>query len=280
MCTSGVISSGLPEIEAIGFKTLDGGTVLAWHGIFQKPGYLRAVGTGTAARPGVNSGLNEAGAGIILSYLDNCVPLPGDRDEENIWIDDLRWIANGEALIRCKTADELASYLGEFFESNESMGGNHLLFDETGKIIALEHQAGKVVTKDCTETGWTTRGNDNCILPDSIFEDLPSLVHEDRLMRRTDMGIAAVSALELLKDKDLEASILALKAGLSSHKMDGTGNGSICAHGVPVPGGRSPSTEPYHTTTALILDSRRRTMLYSEGNPCSAPWRSITLTGE
>lgn len=278
MCTSGVIRSELPEVEAIGFKTLDGGRVISWHGIFQQPGYLRAIGTGTAGRPGINSGLNEAGAGIILSYLDNCTPVADDPDEATTWKDDLRWIANGQALIRCRTAGELSEYLGEFFESHQSMGGNHLLFDEAGTLIALEHQAGTVMTKDCTEIGWTTRGNDNCILPDSIFEALPAEIHEDRHSRRTQMGDAATKALDLLNEKNLEGSINTLKEGLSSHKMDGVGNGSICAHGVPVPGGRSHSLEPYFTTTALILDSRRRTMLYSEGNPCSAPWRSLDLS--
>lgn len=281
MCTSGVISTGIGEIEAIGFKTLDGGPAIAWHGIFHQPGYLRAVGTGTAGRPGVNSGLNEAGAGIIVSYLDNYEASAGQADDEFTWKDDLRWIANGQALVKCTTAQELSDYLGEFFESNRSMGGNHLLFDESGTIIALEHQAGKVETKDCTEIGWTSRGNDNCILPDSIFESLSKEIHEDRLSRRTEMGIAAMKAHELLKAKELPAVIDVLKEGLSSHRGDGgTGNGSICAHGVLVPGGRSPSKEPYHTTTGIILDSRRRTMMYSEGNPCSAPWRTLKLDGE
>lgn len=275
MCTSGVISAG--RDQTLGFKTLDGGPATVWHGFIHRKGGLRALGAGTTGRPGVNSGLNEAGAGIILSYLDTCEPRPTAAESPTTWVDDKRWIANGDALAQCKSAVELADFLTDYFRTNRSMGGNHLLFDQDGTILGLEHQAGDVEVADYTADGWTARGNDNCILPDTVFASLSPTIHQDRRVRREVAGSAAREALQRLRDHDLETAESLIQGGLSQHVDGGVGVGSVCAHGVDAPGGRSPSAEPYYTTTGLIFNAEHRSMIFSNGNPCEGDWHRLSM---
>lgn len=278
MCTSGIISAGTIEAEALGFKTLDGGPSTVWHGVAYRPGGLRAIGLGTTGRPGINSGVNEAGVGLMLSYLDTCDPIPSAADDAGTWQDDLRWIANADALAQCKSAFEMADFFTNYFQTNASIGGNHLLFDDSGILLGLEHQGGHVRVQDYTKARWTARGNDNLLLDDEVFSHLPDVVHDDRRLRREVASTAAQEAVQYLEKGDKSAAQTSLQLSLGRHVADGTRVGSVCAHGVFVPGGRSPSAEPYFTSTGIILDARERTMIFSDGNPCESNWHTLSLT--
>ena len=277
MCTSGIVRAEATEVESLGFKTLDGGPSIVWHGVTYRPGGLRALGVGTTGRPGINSGVNEAGVGLMLSYLDNCDARPLAADDATTWEDDLRWVANAEALSHCTSAVDMAEFFTRYFETNPSIGGNHLIFDASGTLLGLEHKGGQVRVENYTKVGWTARGNDNLLLDDNIFSNLSEPVHNDRQLRREVATSAAEESMHYLEKGDKLAAIVAIQDSLGRHVGDGGSIGSVCAHGVVIPGGRSPSSEPYFTSTGIIIDARERTMIFSDGNPCRGMWHTLSL---
>lgn len=284
MCTSGALSGGRDSEEPVVviFKTLDAGPTSTWHGFISHPEGYHSIGMGVAPQPGINSGVNEVGLGVVLSYLDFRGPFEDTGEEPPVWEADLRGLANAQVLATCANVDEGVELLYNFFATHQNrVGGNHVLADRSGRIVVFEHCNGEMSHREYSVEGTVSRGNDGLLVADEEQAGLPDKVLEDRHERRKAMQVSLIEAKAGLDSGLLEKedAIEKIKARLSSHRLgDGTAIGSICAHGVSLPGARFASALSNYTLSAIVLDIFSMEMHYTQGAPCSSPWQLISMS--
>lgn len=188
MCTTGAFL-GTPSHEPaylLAFKTLDSGPTGVWHSIVHFSSGTRAIALGSTGQQGINSGINDHGLTVILSYLDVVVPDASMTVEETMLLRsrDTRTLANALLLDRCRTVAEGAAFLDEFFHRHPSaVGGNHILADRSGAIGNFEHCGGEHVFRDVSADGLIGRGNDGCWANLQAQRGLPEAVRRDRALR-------------------------------------------------------------------------------------------------
>lgn len=284
MCTSGVVSAiGLDGRRHVYLgKTLDFCHTGCWHAVVHHSQGHDALCLGMTPQLGVNSGINSAGLAVILSYLDYRGPFeaPNDAQSGNLlkWKGDDRGVANAALLARCTNVQEAVEFLYDFIPRYPGVtGGNHMLADASGQIAVFEHCNGQMQHQFYTEAGFTARGNNGLLVRYEEQAKLPAEVREDRetrysamlaCMRETHAALCegAVGAVAERNFKDM----------LSSHGHRGAdGLGSICVHGLALPGGRASSPLPNWTISGIIIDVTGRKMSYTVGNPCQSEWRVL-----
>lgn len=287
MCTSGAVSvkgpDGVPITYAL--KTLDSFRTNFWHGMVQSPTGKRYLACGMTPQLGVNSGINDDGFCVVLSYLDYRGPFkapPRQQSEPLEWPEDRRGIINSELLSRCQTVEEGIDELYRLvphYSSPSLPGGNHILADAGGRIGIFEHCCGEMSHQILSDGGFIARGNNGELVKVEEQCAIPELARADREQR----ALAMANCLQKLdivarRASNEEPCLILMKEHLASHADgDGTQIGAVCAHGVVAPGGRSSSGWPYWTLTGVIFDSKNRRMIYSVGNPCHNEWKASSF---
>lgn len=83
---------------------------------------------GMTPQAGVNSGLNEAGLAVLMSYLDYRPGAPAEGQAPLLRDTDRRGTFNAAVLSRCQTVDESLKVLYELAPRYpDGPGGNHIL---------------------------------------------------------------------------------------------------------------------------------------------------------
>ena len=292
MCTIGVIAARdrAGDVRVFLLKTAD-----CWprcefrHTIETSEGGTRRIGFSLEPQVGVNSGLNEYGLGVVISYSDyrfrDPEIYPPDEGTPGEFLSlekEPRTQMNQWVLAHCQSVPEAVEFMQRFVpEHPEMTGGNHLLADINGNLAIVEQCEGKTSVADYSRVGYAGRGNNSSLL---ILDKQASIsVIHDCLERQEQMEEFLKGQVAVLEDGDEFRFTQSAKAVLSSHANGPDQMGSICVHGLQARGTRSPAVgpfraEPLWTVTAMILDLRRRRMLYTVGNPCQAEWRSLNLT--
>jgi len=96
---------------------------------------------------GVNSGLNNRGLGLVISYSDI-----GKGGEEK------RTILNAEILSRYDNVEEAVQRIKEYAEANPDMIGGNVILADPHKIAVVEYFGGKTAS-DMIEEGYLARAN-------------------------------------------------------------------------------------------------------------------------
>lgn len=284
MCTTGAVlgrpSQNPPYLLA--FKTLDSGPTGIWHSIVRFGSGTRAMALGTTGQQGINSGMNHYGLTVVLSYLDVIVPEASMTVEDTMMLraQDTRTLANAFLLDRCRTVSEGAQFLDDFFRRHPSaVGGNHILADGSGIIGNFEHCGGERIYREVTDDGLIGRGNDGYWVRLSSQQSLPEPIRRDRSQRS---GLVIETLKGVRRQQMHKADTIAtIQKMLSSHGEGGAKEpGSICSHGVNIPGARYATTTSNTTSTAMIIDIFDGRMLYTSGPPCQSKWNHLALKGD
>lgn len=285
MCTIGALVPAKPARGVYLLKNAD-----AWrsiemaHTVERGARGTRRIVFRFVPQMGVNSGLNEYGLGVLISYSDYRL-----RDPEVYPPDDRvpasfarierepRTLMNELVLDTCRTVDEAVEMMQGFVAEHPDMvGGNHLLADASGAVAVFEHCEGKSAVEYRTDRGFAARANDSAVLIRNAQERLSNI--RDSHERHAQM----VKVLEAHRadGRDLPA---AARSILASHGPAGPDEmGSICVHGLTVRGCRTPAvgpfaSDPVWTVTSMVMDLTRREMAFTRGNPCQAPWHTLAL---
>jgi len=280
MCTTGAFL-GTPDQGArylLAFKTLDSGPTGVWHSIVRFSSGTRAMALGSTGQQGINSGSNEHGLTVILSYLDVFVPDASMTVEDTMMLRarDTRTLANALLLDRCRTVAEGAAFLDDFFRRHPSaVGGNHILADRSGVIGDFEHSGGERVFKELSADGLVGRGNDGCWVHLPAQRGLPEPIRRDRALRSSRV-VETLAGLRERQAGNAEA-VVAIQRLLAEHGDGPQQPGSICSHGVDVPGARYATTASNATSAAIVIDVFEGRMLYTAGAPCRSPWAELAL---
>jgi hypothetical protein len=282
MCTCGVVSAKTPSGEMINLlvKTMDFPISSCWHGVAFQPGGFKFLAMGLTGQIGINSGVNEAGLGVALSFLDYRGPFQDDGKAQKFthWLGDERGLANTEIMSRCERVEEAIEYLYGFVENHPLPGGNHMLVDATGKVAMFEHCNGQKAHK-IHEEGYTARGNNGLLILQEEQAALPELVKFDRTTRFSTMrGFVEETKKIIETDGSREKAIAKMQEALSTHSPDGNDQpGTICSHGNVLPGARANLAIPMHTVSAIIFDVTKKELFYTRGNPCESEWLKLSL---
>lgn len=284
MCTCGALSRYGPDGRLVSYllKTSDSDFVPHWHGHVRDHRGRSFLAFGIVPQGGINAGINDAGLALMMSFLDYRGPREISEAAETggAWWEDERGLINADLLSRCASVSEGMEFLFEAVRSRRPrIGGSHFLADPSGAIAVFEHCDGRMEGRLYPDGGVVARGNDGLLIWAEEQERLPPALREDRRARREVMARALAG---------LEASVSGgegpdglekeLKGILASHAPAGVDAiGSICAHGVGVPGGRWWSPAPNWTMSGIILDVAARRMIYSVGNPCAGRWRGLSF---
>jgi hypothetical protein len=290
MCTIGAVSAVSREGKVKSFlvKTADGWPNLKIsHRVARSQEGVGFLSFGLEPQGGVNSGMNEFGLGVVISYSDyrfrdpevyppsDEVPMPSvslDREP--------RTYMNELVLGRCRNVAEAVDFMKNFVRQNpEMMGGNHLLADADGHIAIVEHCEGNLNVAHQSRPGYVARGNNSELL---AAEQARIPVVQDSLARQRQMARFLETQISVLESGDDDAFVRSGKALLGSHGGTEEQFGSICVHGLRLRGARAPAVgpamdQPGWTCTGLIFDLDARRMDYTVGNPCTAEWRTLSL---
>ena len=292
MCTIGatVAKDRAGNVRAFLLKTADCWAGCEFHHSIQaSENGTRRIDFSVEPQFGVNSGLNEHGLGLVISYSDYRFRDPEiyTRDEHfrDVFVSsekEPRTEMNQLVLSNCKTVPQAIEFIEGFVRRHpEMMGGNHLLADATGNLAIVEQCEGTTAVVDYSQVGYTGRGNNSCLLIRDKQASI-SIIH-DCLSRQQQMEGFLKSQMAVLEDGDESRFVSSAKVLLGSHAGGPDQTGSICVHGLQVRGTRAPAigpfgTKPFWTATALVLDLQRRQMLFSVNNPCQGEWQSLDLT--
>jgi len=272
-----VAEDGSPAV--FGFKTSDSPPVLFWHGRAGGPSRHAVLAYGLAPQQGINAGLNEHGLLMISSYFDYADPFdrPLLQEAGGYWLGDLRGRLQAEALSVCTDAWGALEVLERGIAAGgPSIGGSHIIADRSGAIIAFEHCRGRTAWQDATSLGWAVRSNQAFGLFAEEQRRMPARMRADR-ERRYETASAAVRLLAG-RPVDRRTAVDALKRLTASHERDGTGSGSICAHGILH--GRSNAPLPHMTLSAMVWDVAGGEMHYTTGRPCASGWKRMAFAGD
>lgn len=282
MCTTGAIvlnnSNGNKRI--FGFKTSDSPWTGFWHGQVNQREGIDALVYGLLPQQGINAGMNQMGVTVISSYFDYRRDQPNMKEtptDNPYWGGDLRGIVQGEVLATCENADEAKTLFEYSFAGVRApVGGNHIILDDVGTIYVFEHCRGQTGLQIATDQGYVVRSNQSLLLFQEEQMKQEEAIRLDRELRlqQTEHILSTLKKDEdTIKNEDV---LRRLKALTSLHVGEGKNLGSICAHGITE--GRSNSTEPHQTMSALIWDINNRTMHYTIGHPCQSEWKEMQFT--
>ncbi|MEW6274656.1 MAG: carcinine hydrolase/isopenicillin-N N-acyltransferase family protein [Bacillota bacterium] len=287
MCTSGVISAVDREGKkrVFLFKTVDYDLVGAWHAVVRSGRGYDALAIGMVPQLGINSGLNEKGLGVCMSYLD----VKGVEDSAKVesrmparWAGDDRGLANAAVLASCTTVEEAIEYYYDFVAKHPgTVGGNHMLADATGNIAVFEHSNGEARHAYYTDTGFAARGNNGLLVIQKQQELLPEEIKKDRMVRYQKMNeFLAGLHFELKNGLNDEVIVQKIKGILSYHAPTGVDQpGSICTHNLQLNGARTNQPLPgCWTITSVIFDIMKLKCYFSIGNPCQDQWGTISFS--
>jgi hypothetical protein len=236
----------------------------------------------------VNSGLNEFGLGVIISYSDyrfrdpEVYPPSDETPGTFLSLDrEPRTYMNELILSRCRRVPEAVEVMERFVADHpEMMGGNHLLADREGTLAIVEHCEGQAAVAYYTDTGYAARGNNSALLIREKQAGI-SVIH-DCLERHRQMEEFLAGQLSTVRAGEDRAFIEASRGLLSSHRGAPDEMGAICVHELKARGTRAPAVGPFmdgprRTVTGMIFDLQARRMLYTAGNPCASEWQAAQL---
>lgn len=285
MCTSGTLATTDRDGNSVILlgKTIDFYDASLWHGPITNTEGFSSVGCGLIPQIGVNSGMNEAGLGILLSYLDYRGPFAKEQyveDEGPLskWTGDDRALLNATVLAKCATVKEAVELLYELVPLSPDMpGGNHMLADADGNVAVFEHCGGQM--NHHFYEGIAARGNNGLLTVLEHQQKLPEEIKTDREKRCAQMHGCVSKLCEGINAGSLhkEEAIQRLKNILSDHTDGGKAAGSVCIHGLELPGARANTSKPLSTVTALIFDITAKRMHFTTSPPCESNWYKMEL---
>ncbi|MCM3571111.1 carcinine hydrolase/isopenicillin-N N-acyltransferase family protein [Neobacillus mesonae] len=282
MCTCGAISTrdryDQPVI-LIG-KTMDFYESAFWHGKVSHTSGYTSIGFGVIPQIGINSGMNEKGLCVLLSFLDYRGPFTIEKNETipNKWLGDDRALLNAQLLARCSKVEEAIAYLYEHVPRYKDMpGGNHMLVDKSGTLAVFEHCNGQMDHKYYTDKGYTARGNNGFLTILDKQASLPNDIKNDRSIRCSTMESTLA---ELYNQQFEEEEILQkMQQTLSSHQTDAPGQvGNICLHAQVLPGARASTYFPLSTISSIIFNVTKQVMYYTTSTPCQSSWHQLDFS--
>jgi len=285
MCTCGAFVSHNKTLRAtsLAAKTIDFYASSLWVGRVHSTEGYQAIGCGLVPQIGVNSGMNEKGLVVLLSYLDYRGPFDHDDTIKEIpssgisvWAEDYRAIINAEILSRCSSANEAIELLYQLVPHYKGMpGGNHMLLDSEGRLAVFEHCNG--VMNHMFYESYVARGNNGRCVRLAEQSDIPEMVNRDRTERYQSMETSVYHIWEALQQGGTKVNAeQQLKRQLAEHKNDG-GIGSICCHSLSLTGARANTNRVLSTVSAIIFDPLELVMHFTEGSPCKVLWQSLPL---
>ena len=287
MCTIGAISAedaeGAPVVFAL--KTNDNMPKPVWHACITGGEGHDLLGFNLLERPGVNSGMNNAGLAVVRSFLDFRGPFTESEDPkpaEDIRTDvDHRSAIGAYVLERFSCVEEALPHVLDLIphytgKDSGQRGGNFFMADANGNIAVVEHCEDRIAHHFYTE-GFTARGNNGLLILQEEQAALPEYVRLDRETRCQKMSETVQEIRDgLPRGMRKEEALKKLKEVLTWRGIDGDGGlGSICCEALRAPGVRTNSAEPCSTSTAVIFDLVEKVMHYTRGNPAKAPWRTL-----
>ena len=284
MCTTGIVSATRPNGEKVVLmgKTQEFLEAPMWHGYSFQEGKNTSLAFGLAGQLGYNSGLNEKGLCMMLSFLDYRGPFEADPEEKPnkaVWSGDERGLAIAHILTNYSNVEDAISYLTDYLPEIplDCPGGNFHIADASGKVAIFEYCEGRSQYK-IYEEGFTARGNNGLLILQEEQEKLSEVVRFDRLNRYN----TAIKAMEKIK-QDItngatrDDAVNAYKELFKIHHPEGSDKpGTICTHNLWIPGGRTTLTTA-HTISAAIFDLVNKEMLFTRGTPCTAEWEILSL---
>lgn len=250
-----------------------------WHGKVSHPNGVSMVGCGVVSQIGINSGMNDKGLAVLLSFLDYRGPFETleSQDIPSKWHNDDRALINAQLLARCSSVEEALDFLYEQIPRYPHIpGGNHMLADQRGNLAVFEHCAGEMNHRYYSEEGFVARGNNGFLVKKGEQDQLPDRVKQDRERRYFKMESVLKA---IIKDSLKQAEILeALKQALASHDYHYDGQvGSICIHDQTLPGARASTHVPMTTITAIIFNVLEKKMYYTTAPPCQGDWFTMGM---
>jgi len=281
MCTCGAIRTkdrDGKQVILLG-KTLDFYESGYWHGIISHPDGISMLGCGLVPQIGINSGMNDKGLAVLLSYLDYRGPFE-EQDIRKIpdkWHNDDRALINAQMLAKCSNVEEAIAFLYEQVPRYPHMpGGNHMLADRKGTLAVFEHCAGEMNHRYYNEEGFVARGNNGFLVIKKEQEQLPGLVRQDRNLRYSQMAsvLRDVHGRSMSYDEILQSM---MKALAFHNEQSDRQVGSICIHDQILPGARASTSLPLTTVTALIFSLNEHQMHYTVTPPCQGAWHTMGL---
>lgn len=144
-CTIGAVKKGSRTFLLKNFDYSP--TPIGWAE-FTMRGALRHFALVDHEQQGVNSGLNEAGLGLVISSSD----LPGAYRLEK------RTRINARILSTCSSVNQALTLLEEYAYMNRDMRGGNFLFADKRKIAIAEHFLGRI-RREVKEEGYIARAN-------------------------------------------------------------------------------------------------------------------------
>jgi len=196
-----------------------------------------------------HKGFNSAGFGICMNYIrcDQDVFRPGLP----VWLK-VRSLLNSE---------NLSNFLGILMENEGPNSANMLIAHRDGEAIDAECTPEDVYFLYATE-GIITHGN-HFMSPRFRAKDSGKSLLPDTVIR-------SERAHRLLYEKRTEIRLETIQSVLTDHF--GYPN-SICRHRDP---GLNPHAQ-WETLTSLVIDLTEGRMHYTEGTPCSQPYKTLSI---
>ena len=292
MCTIGAVSTRDRDGNPVAFalKTTDYNWKSLWHARIGGGTGHEILGFNLVERPGVNSGMNDAGLSVLRSFLDYRGPFADDTREDR---------PDGDFPVDTDNRSAIGAYVLETFDRTEDAvdyamrvlpkytgkgsgqrGGNFLVADAHGRITAIEHCEDRIAAKDYPE-GHTARGNNGFLILQAEQEVLPEYVRQDRSIRCGRMAEAMEEVHDSVPRGMSKPDVLKLlKQTLAWRGPRGDGGlGSCCCLGAEVPGSRTNSMAPCWTISAVIFDQIDKEMHFTRGTPDVNPWHTLRCAG-
>ena len=278
MCTLGAISH---EKGVYLLKAMDSFPIAYTHSFVKNMRGHSWMNFTITPQTGCNVGLNEEGLGVVISGSDPKFisdRAPGwDSVDPPVDMRDFRTIGNAIIMGECRNTDDAVSFLSEWIPAHPTMmGGNFLFADARGRIVNVEHLEGEMVVQEESKTS----AHANCFssLLSRADQARPGL--EDSFPRIDKMNEFLVEAYSEMDGRggslsSGEAFRDRARSFLGNHEPGLNQPGSICVHGLDLPGARANSVLPLWTISGFVLDTVNRVMHFTQGNPCTSSWQTL-----
>lgn len=213
--------------------------IIAGHGRLR---YLGVRGQSSPLERGLNSGVNEAGVAVAITFTD-MVSL-----DEALQSRTPRGVLVEEILATCS---DLHSSLGRFSEylNTPLVGGNIVIVTPLGSAVIEQRYPFSSI--ELVEGPVAVRTNHFLNL------NIPGI-----LVGNTENSIQRLARMNRLLDNGSGIDVNRIKSALADHH----GSHSICSHDGEL-----------QTVSAVIYNLDARSMHYAAGQPCMTPWQEYQL---
>lgn len=249
MCTAGALNKRyLFKNRDMGLLAGKEESIVRGQGLYR---YIGVAGHATPNERGLNSGINEAGVSVEMTFVgkESLLELIDTRISRGILIESI--------LREASNLNEALDIAVRLLNKYKFVSGNILINTREGSAIIEElYPRYSIERLDSDEHSWIVKTNhfDNLILPEGYLPEINNSKTRNARFRELLNNIDAKSA----KPEDI-------RLALSDHE---NGKDAICRHG---------EKQGAFTVSSVVYDIENTKMYYIYGTPCDHQYTTYEI---